>query len=121
MMQLIFTERVEILRPRRVRGEYGGFVESWDEPEVIPVDTPVSVQQVRTSEDESGGGQMISTRWRLYSQPPSLLTEIKPNDRIRVIGGVGGTWVVGDPEHWRGVLLPHTEMELEVFRGSSRD
>ena len=34
MMQLIFTERVEILRPKRVRGEYGGFVESWDEPEV---------------------------------------------------------------------------------------
>lgn len=120
MMQLIFTERVEILRPRRIRGDYGGFVESWDDPEVIPVAAPVSVQQVSTSEDETGSSQLVVTKWRLYSQPPYLLDQLETNDRIRVIGGVCGTWVVGDPEHWRGPLLPHTEVDLEVYRGTSR-
>lgn len=120
MMQFIFTERIEILRPRRVAGEYGGVVEDWDSPVVIPVAAPVSVQQVATAEDESSKSQSINTRWRLYSQPPHLLTELQPNDRIRVIGGVAGTWVVGDPEHWRGPLLPHTEVDLEVYRGARR-
>ncbi|MFW9242846.1 hypothetical protein [Corynebacterium striatum] len=120
MMQLIFTERVEILRPRRIPGDYGGYTTSWDNPEVIPVAAPVSVQQVSTTEDETRNGQLVSTKWRLYSQPPHILDQLKPDDRIRVIGGVAGTWVVGDPEHWRGPLLPHTEVDLEVYRGTNR-
>ncbi len=120
MMQLIFTERVEILRPTARTGEYGGTVTDFEHPNVIPVSAPVSVQQVSTSEDEGAKSQLITTRWRLYSQPGHLIEDLKSNDRIRVIGGVGGTWVVGDPEHWRGPLLPHTEVDLEAYRGANR-
>lgn len=118
---MIFTERITIIRPRTIPGEYGGTEESWDDPEIIEIDTPVSVQPRGSSEEHTAMSQFVSEVYRLYSEPPTLLLELGENDRVRVEPWGVEMEVKGVPSHWRGELLPHTEADLEVLRGARRN
>ncbi|EEI16273.1 phage head completion protein [Corynebacterium lipophiloflavum] len=119
---MIFTERITILRARIVDGEYGGKEEDWTNPVEIPVTFPVSVQPVGSEETESAASHQVSDKWRVFSEPPNLIEELRPTDRVRV-----DTWggieldVAARPLHWRTEFLAHTECDLEVIRGARRN
>ena len=117
---LIFTERITIIRPRMVRGEYGGLEEDWDNPEEIEFPHAVSVQPVESIEDTDGRSHFISDRWRVFTEPPHLIEELRPTDRVRVDTWGQVLWGVARPLHWRTAVLPHSEFDLEEIRGTDR-
>lgn len=115
---MIFNHVISIVRPRRVRSSYGGLTDDWDNPEIIPVMVPVSVQPVSSTEVE-GTGRRLSTqsRFRLFTKPPHLLEDVRSTDRIRVEGWARDLDIIGEPGHWRTTILPHSEIELEDRHG----
>lgn len=118
---MIFTETITILRPARVRGDYGGYEESWDSPTEIAVDIPVSIQPVQATEDENHKAERTTDAYAGYTQPGVLLEELKHRDRIRVENWPGKPIyeVNGRPQHWRALLI-HTEFNLEEINGTTR-
>ncbi|AIT60164.1 hypothetical protein [Corynebacterium doosanense] len=119
---MIFTENVTIIRARLVRGDYGGQVEDWENPEEIPVGFPVSVQPQQGDEQENGRSHHTVERYRLYTQPPNLLLDLRDTDRIRVDTWGDMQWEVqGKPLHWRTEFLAHSEVDMEVIRGTDRN
>lgn len=115
----IFTEKITIIRPRRVRGPYGGLEDDWDNAEEIPIDTPVSIQPASSTETDTGRTHGITTKWLGYTEPPNLIERIRSGDRIRVEGWPPNTrmWAVAKAYQWRSIL-PHTEFELEEIIGT---
>lgn len=116
----VFTEKITIIRARHVPGDYGGTVEDWDNPEEIPVPFPVSVQPTGGTEDTSHKSHLVTESYRVFTQPPHLLPELKPTDRIRVDTWGTMLWAAGPPEHWRTQYLQHTEFTLGVINGAHR-
>lgn len=118
---MIFSEQITILRPTRVKGEYGGYKESWDNPTEIPVEIPVSIQPVQATEDENHKSESTEEALAGYTQPPHLLEELKHRDRVRIDNWPGQPIyeVDGKPQHWRSLLI-HTEFRLEEINGTTR-
>jgi len=118
---VIFTEKITILRARIVPGDYGAEEEDWATPEEIPVGFPVSVQPQQGEEEQDSRSSHTVERYRLYTEPPNLLLELRETDRIRVDTWGDMHWEVkGPPLHWRTEFLAHTECDLEVIRGTNR-
>lgn len=119
---MLFTDRVTVLRARRVRGPYGGWELDWDDPVEDPVPFGVAVHPRTSSESEDHTRVHLQTGWRLITQPGFHL-EVSATDRIRVEsqpGDDGGPLVLhvdGAPAHFRTPILPHTEIDLEVRNG----
>lgn len=114
----IFTETIAIIRARRIPGDYGGWVDDWDDPEVIPVDAPVSVQPVSTADaEDTPRRNAVTATHAMYSAPPHILDELRDTDRIRVIGWPYDLDIEGRPMHWHTEILPHTEVDLKEHHG----
>ena len=119
----MYSERVSVLRPQRVSSPYSsGTTEDWSRPIVTRVDSPVAVQPRVTTETYNGmGSTVVVSQWVLISPPGVVLDEINASDRIRV---EGPDWegiileVDGRPGHWRGSVIPHTELVLKLYEGA---
>lgn len=118
---MIFSETVSVIRPGRKRGDYGGWEDDWDNPTVIPVDFPVSVQPQSSTAEETTTDRAVTDRFRLFTPPPNLLPDDVTNgDHLQV-----HSWGVtlrfdGNPLHWRTQILPHTEADLVLVRGARK-
>lgn len=118
---MIFSEQVTIVRPGRKRGDYGGWVDDWDNPTEIPVEYPVSVQPLASQAEETTTDRAVTDSYRLYTPPPHQLPEdVVSGDRLRV-DSWGITLIFdGNPLRWRTQILPHTEADLVLVRGARK-
>lgn len=108
----IFNQTVEILRAGTKRSRYSSeTVPDWSNPTVIPVEFPVSVQPVGTTED----GVLrptVDQSWRMYT-PPGTDLDIRASDRVR-LGGVLVMAVDGAPARWPDPNNPGSVHHVEV-------
>ncbi|CAB0580342.1 hypothetical protein Q6D62_00910 [Corynebacterium diphtheriae] len=120
-MSIIFNQRIEIIRAGEKRSVYSSDVmEDWDNPVVLPVEVPVSIQPVSSTEsDATANRSYVTSRFRLFSPPGTDIPQLKAKDRVRI--GLLVLDVVGDPARWPHPLKPatvhHVEADLEVHRG----
>ena len=82
-----FTTEIEILRATWVEDRYSssGGRWSWEDPEVTPVEFPVSVQPMTSSEGPPERPTLI-TSWQMIT-PPGRDLPLDSKSRIRVASG----------------------------------
>lgn len=121
-MSVIFVQEIEILRPGLVDDPYSTKpVLDYNNPTIIPVDFPVSVQPVSSTEqgvfDADRHG--IVSQFRLIT-PPGTDLDLQSTDRVR-LGGLLVMNAIGHPAKWPDPFRPgevhHVEATLEVHNG----
>lgn len=111
----MYRHGVVALTAGRKRGDYGGWVEDWDNPTITALPA-CTVQPETTREIRDGATRVVvQSGWKLITRPPHQ-GAVKPGDRIRVPGLGQDLDVVGTPQQWDG-MHPHTEVDLEVING----
>lgn len=116
---MAYTTRIDILRPREVESRYnpGDYTLDYDDPEVIPVPTRVSLQPV-ASKEQADGRMSVVTGW-LLSTPVGVDIDLRSTDRVRAKGRVLS--VLGDVLRFPHPIKPtgvhHVEASLEEVTG----
>lgn len=112
---MLFPDRIERVRPTIKQGAYGEY-EDWEDPIITPVDSPVWIQPLTSTEYYDGvGNTQVVTGYRLISAPGHVL-DLDSNDRLRIVGEDRQYFVDGRPAQW-GRPLPHTDAKLEIVEG----
>lgn len=120
-MNIIFNQRIEIMHAGEKRSVYSSeLMEDWDNPVVVPVEVPVSIQPVSSTEsDATMHRSSVVSHFRLFSPPGTDIPQLRAKDRVRI--GSLVLDVVGEPARWPHPLKPgtvhHVEADLEVHRG----
>lgn len=118
-MSLIYNQHITILRAKQVTSPYTTeTVENWDNPDVVIVDFPVSIQP-RTTDEGPVERAITTDRWWMCT-PPGRDLDLRVTDRVRMDSGTI-LEVAGSPIRWPHPWIPghihHVEANLEVTRG----
>lgn len=116
-----FTTEITVLKALETVDEFGSGAPSPDwtlPPEKVPVDFPVSVQPLMSSEGSAERPQVV-TGWQLIT-PPGRDLPLRSIDRVRTAAGQVFS-VVGDvlryPHPMRLNAVHHLEVMLERVSG----
>lgn len=116
-----FTTSITILQPLRAVGRYSSGVDPYDwtlPPTRVPVDFPVSVQPLTSSEGPPERPTVV-TGWQLIG-PPGRDLPLRPQDRVEAASGevysVDGD-VLRFPHPTRMNAVHHVEAMLERVKG----
>lgn len=113
----MYNQRIEVLRARRVVGDYNRQELSWSDPEVTRVPFGVEMQPTEVDEvDENNRRVLVRENWVVIS-PPNRYIQAEPTDRIRTLPDNQVFEVIGEPQDWNHASHGHTEIRLRRIRG----
>lgn len=112
----MYIEGVNFVTPTKVKNPYGSYDLDWSNPTLTPLGCRCSIQPETTTDIYNGSDRTtVHTGWKLITEPPATVTP-PTNARVRVPGLGFDLSIVGDPQTFLPVR-PHTELNLEVYRG----
>lgn len=117
-----YEQRVALVEPARVGGDYGGGTWTWDPAEGAlehPVGFGVEVQPRTTAETLEDGTRVRTVIGMRLQTPPGKTLTIPSRAAIRYLGK--NYDVVGEPAVWPSSDYPsgvdHVEIDLELKEG----